>query len=284
MKLGNLGDFFLQALVSHQYRAPAKGGGKRVIRLSEADAKYLDAIIIHQPLLRERWPSLTGQMQYLPNWPRGRPLKLSSLASRGATPSGDRFVLMAGEQGRDFATGLEACKSAGLAVRLVTGIFDAESLPCSLADSCTLTKFMKYSDYMVLLDKAWAVVVPLLLSRRLSSGAKMVGEAMAAGIPVVVSGHPSSDPWLGVVTHEQNGLIVPPGDQKELTAALLRLKNEPGLHARLRARALKEAEMYSLEAVGERMQVQATIRHCAWCRSISSQYLVDPQARSTQDQ
>lgn len=57
-------------------------------------------------------------------------------------------------------------------------------------------------------------------------------EAMACGVPVVAS-RLSGIPEL--VEHEQNGLLVPPGDASALADALARLANDPALRKRLGA-------------------------------------------------
>ena len=49
-------------------------------------------------------------------------------------------------------------------------------------------------------------------------------EAMACGIPVVASGLEGTDE---LVTHEQNGLLVPPGDEKAIAEAVLRVSRDP---------------------------------------------------------
>jgi glycosyltransferase involved in cell wall biosynthesis len=58
----------------------------------------------------------------------------------------------------------------------------------------------------------------------------VISEAFAAGVPVVASD-------LGVmaerVRHNVDGLLVPPGDVKSMTAALYRFQAEPDLHRRL---------------------------------------------------
>jgi glycosyltransferase involved in cell wall biosynthesis len=57
-------------------------------------------------------------------------------------------------------------------------------------------------------------------------------EMLAAGIPLVgscIGGIPE------FLTHEENGLLVPPGDPAALAAAVRRLLDEPGLRARLQA-------------------------------------------------
>jgi L-malate glycosyltransferase len=60
-------------------------------------------------------------------------------------------------------------------------------------------------------------------------------EALACGSALVVT----DLPWThGVIVHEQNGLLVPPGDVVAITTALLRLLNDAELRQRLVANGL----------------------------------------------
>lgn len=68
-----------------------------------------------------------------------------------------------------------------------------------------------------------------------------VGEAMAMALPVVASrvgGIPE------IITHEHNGLLVAPRNVEELTAALVRMADDPGLRARLGAQAAKDVHRH----------------------------------------
>jgi glycosyltransferase involved in cell wall biosynthesis len=76
-------------------------------------------------------------------------------------------------------------------------------------------------------------------------------EAMALGLPVIatpVGGVPE------IVTHEVDGLLVPPGDVDALGAAIARLMSEPALRERL-GRAAREtvAMRFSLDSAVERL-------------------------------
>jgi glycosyltransferase involved in cell wall biosynthesis len=79
-------------------------------------------------------------------------------------------------------------------------------------------------------------------------------EAMVAGLPVVAS---RAGGMLEVVEHGHNGLLVPPGDERALAAAILRLIERPGLAARLAeaARASIEARFSFDRMVGEFQQL-----------------------------
>ncbi|MEV7973355.1 glycosyltransferase [Cellulomonas sp. NPDC089187] len=74
-------------------------------------------------------------------------------------------------------------------------------------------------------------------------------EAMAAGVPVVVS---DSGALPEVVADA--GLIVPPGDPEALTAALARVRDEPGLAGWLSNAGRVRAERYTWHAIAEQYQ------------------------------
>lgn len=87
-------------------------------------------------------------------------------------------------------------------------------------------------------------------------------EAMALGLPVVATDCPPGGPRM-VITHEENGLLVPVGDEKSLAEAINRLIEEPEFAAKLGMNAaeigkkadaemiFKEWENYVLEICGE---------------------------------
>jgi glycosyltransferase involved in cell wall biosynthesis len=97
-----------------------------------------------------------------------------------------------------------------------------------------------------------AFVIPLLDSttaRRFTSPLKLF-EAMASGRPIVASDLPS----IGeVLRHDENALLVPPGDVKSLASALQRLADEPETGARLAARASEEVHRYSWDERGRKL-------------------------------
>ena len=76
-------------------------------------------------------------------------------------------------------------------------------------------------------------------------------EAMAAGTAVVASDNPG---YAGVVTHEQDGLLVPPEDPGALAAVLIRLLIQPDTRARLVRAGQATAARYDWPLVAARIE------------------------------
>jgi len=64
-------------------------------------------------------------------------------------------------------------------------------------------------------------------------------EAMASGRPVIASDLPSI---REILTHDENALLVPPGNAHALAAAIERLLSDSALSARLAARAFEDVK------------------------------------------
>jgi len=76
-------------------------------------------------------------------------------------------------------------------------------------------------------------------------------EALAAGRAVVASGIPG---FRTVITHQENGLLVPPASQEELAWAVCHLLGETAERARLGAAGRLRALDFSWEQVGGRVE------------------------------
>ncbi len=97
------------------------------------------------------------------------------------------------------------------------------------------------------LARAAVVVVPFLksvMTERHTSPLKAF-EAMAAGRPIVCTDLPSSREFL---RHQENALLVPPGDAAGLAAAIGRLLSDAQLAGALARQAYEEAPRYSWDA------------------------------------
>ena len=76
-------------------------------------------------------------------------------------------------------------------------------------------------------------------------------EGLSCGLPTVAS---AVGGMLDVVTHERNGLLVPPGDDEALAAALRRLMNDPELRVRLAGAARERAQAFDIQRVASRYE------------------------------
>ncbi len=75
-------------------------------------------------------------------------------------------------------------------------------------------------------------------------------ESMAVGTPVVAS---NISGYAGVVTHGQDGLLVPPRDSRGLARALISVMSNEELRQRMAARGRLTAEHYSWERVSQKV-------------------------------
>jgi phosphatidylinositol alpha-mannosyltransferase len=73
-------------------------------------------------------------------------------------------------------------------------------------------------------------------------------EAMAMGKPVVAS---NIEGYAGVLAHNEEGLLVPPGDKEMLTRALLSLLTDEALRREMGARGRVKASEYSWERIAQ---------------------------------
>lgn len=73
-------------------------------------------------------------------------------------------------------------------------------------------------------------------------------EAMALGLPVVATDCPPGGPRM-VITHEENGLLVPVGDEEALARAINRLIEEPEFAELLGRNAMKIGEKAGAEMI-----------------------------------
>ena len=75
-------------------------------------------------------------------------------------------------------------------------------------------------------------------------------EAMAAGAPVVAT---SIEGYASVISHERDGLLVPPKDEDALAEAIAKLARDPALRARLSAEGVRTADAFRWERVAAKV-------------------------------
>jgi len=125
----------------------------------------------------------------------------------------------------------------------------ALALELSLGERVRFTGFLPPPELEAERRKASVFVIPNLDSEtsRLYTSPLKLFEAMATGRPIVASDLPSI---REVLTHEENALLVPPGEPEALAAAVERLFGDAALSERLAARAFEHVRNYSWESRG----------------------------------
>jgi glycosyltransferase involved in cell wall biosynthesis len=98
---------------------------------------------------------------------------------------------------------------------------------------------------------ARAVIVPSIATRRfLEPWGLVCNEAMHQGTPVIASSAVGAVPGA-LVTHGGSGLVVRPGDPRELAAAIAQVLDDEALHARLSRIAHAAVEPFNYEAAAD---------------------------------
>jgi glycosyltransferase involved in cell wall biosynthesis len=157
------------------------------------------------------------------------------------------YAFSAGKSGRDFEVLARAVQ--GLDMDLVV-VGDAASLGgLAFSNRTKVLVDQPYDRYLELLHGCDFVVVPLVDLPR-STGQVVILEAMAIGKPVVVTETVGTADY---VESGVNGLLVPPGDAEALAAAMLRLKQDPELCARLSENGLESARRHTFRIYVETM-------------------------------
>ena len=100
------------------------------------------------------------------------------------------------------------------------------------------------------LGDAFAAASTFVLSSRFEGFGMVLAEAMSKGLAVVSFDCPRGPGEI--VTHGEDGLLVPAGDVEGLTRSMLELVEDAAERRRLGAAALQSARRYALDAITER--------------------------------
>jgi glycosyltransferase involved in cell wall biosynthesis len=95
----------------------------------------------------------------------------------------------------------------------------------------------------------YALAEALVLPTHSEPWGLVVNEAMACGLPIIVSSVAGCAADL--VEDGWNGYVVPPRDSEKLTVAINSLMRQPELQQRMRARSLERIRNYSPEACAD---------------------------------
>jgi glycosyltransferase involved in cell wall biosynthesis len=169
-----------------------------------------------------------------------------SVDHRFFTPQGsseEGYVLSVGQAGRDFDTLVDAVRRSATPTVLVPSSSwapVADHARTALPEHVTVRRRLSHAALRQLYDRASVVVVPLQPGLDWAAGVNAVLEAMAMRKPLIVSATPGIAEY---VTHDENALVIPPGDPPALDAAIATLLSDHVTAARLASagRALVES-------------------------------------------
>jgi len=155
-------------------------------------------------------------------------------------------IVSAGIEHRDYATLDRACDGLGPQLLIAAGSLYSPGAVCTLPppSSNAIVRRLDHTSLREWYAKAAIVVVPLL-PNDFQAGVTTLLEAMAMGKAVVVS---ATKGQRDIVVDGETGLLVAPGDDQSLRAALDRLVHNPAERARLGRNArLAVEEQFSLD-------------------------------------
>ena len=137
------------------------------------------------------------------------------------------FILTAGRTFRDYDTFLDAVTGIDHRVIVVASPLniDINNLP----ENVSVQYDLSIAELTDLMRKSSIVVVPLV-DRRISTGQSVFLQAMAMGKAVVVTRTAGT---VDYIDHLENGLLVPPGDSREMRKAIEYLMGNDEERARM---------------------------------------------------
>ncbi len=165
-------------------------------------------------------------------------------------PAGD-FLLFVGELSGDkgVPTLLRAYESLGRErpPLLLVGRRTPDT-PARFPGGARACAQWSHDDVMAAFRRCRAAVLPSVC---LDACPTTVLEAMASGRPVVAT---TTGGIVDMITDGESGLLVPPGDEGALAAAMARLLTDAALRARLAAGALDRVQRFTASSVVERLE------------------------------
>ena len=204
-------------------------------------SRYVSDVLVRMGVQPERIRMVPFGCALRPSrFPKAKPdggltyLFMGTLSRR----KGLRFLLEAWTRANLRSDRLVLCGRVTRAARELLAMFQAPNIE--------ITGHVDVEPY---LDAADVFVLPTLME----GSSKAVYEAMGAGLAIITT--PNSGT---VAVDEQEALIVPAGDSDSLMRAILRLKDDADLRARLGVAARAKAGEYTWERYGQ--SVVATYR------------------------
>jgi glycosyltransferase involved in cell wall biosynthesis len=121
--------------------------------------------------------------------------------------------------------------------------------PAHLPDGAQIHLDWPHDHVMAAFRRCLFAVVPSIV---LDACPTTVLEAMASGCPVVAT---ATGGIVDMIADGENGLLVPPGDDRRLSAAMDRLLKDAVLRARLAAGAAERVRWFTASSVVERLEI-----------------------------
>jgi glycosyltransferase involved in cell wall biosynthesis len=120
--------------------------------------------------------------------------------------------------------------------------------PTRLPEGAEVQLEWPHEDVLAALQRCIAAVLPSIWPDPCPT---VVLEAMASGSPVVAT---SVGGIIDMIVNGESGLLVPPGDERELAAAIGRVVGDGDLRTRLAAGAQKKVRTFTASAVAEQLE------------------------------
>ena len=120
--------------------------------------------------------------------------------------------------------------------------------PTHLPDGAEMCAQWPHDHVMAAFRRCLFAVLPSIC---LDACPTTVLEAMASGRPVVTT---TTGGVVDMIADGENGLLVPPGDERRLAEAMARLLDDAGLRVRLAAGARERAQRFTASSVTERLE------------------------------
>jgi glycosyltransferase involved in cell wall biosynthesis len=163
----------------------------------------------------------------------------------------EEFLLFVGELSGDkgLPTLLRAYESLGMKrPRLLLVGRRTPDTPAYLPDGTEMCGEWPHEYVMAAFRRCLFALLP---SMCLDACPTTVLEAMASGRPVVAT---TTGGIVDIVVDGENGLLVPPGDERKLAEAMARMLNDADLRVRLAAGAQERVQRFTASAVVERLE------------------------------
>ena len=151
----------------------------------------------------------------------------STLAGKPFSTQGDGFILAAGRTLRDYPCLIEAVRGLPNRVIIICGRDDTFAAP--LPPNVTVLREIGFEAYVDHIRRCTLLALPLRATGR-ATGQVVALDAMAVGKPVIVTRMPGT---VDYIRHDENGLLVEPGDVEGLRAAIEALLADPARRERL---------------------------------------------------